>query len=359
MPYYPDNQDRDYCTQLIRKNVCDECGGNLSLRYDFDSHRIMVVCNTDLRHDGIAREYKQPLQLEEMNILTRRKEMAEEHGEKKTTALTKTGLPLSGTLTKSQAMEILKLVYPDVPEPEIIRTAMLCRDFGLHPLMKEVYIIPFGKGDSKTWSTVLGINATRKMMARMGSFSYTDDTPRVMTEDEQKLIYGEVHTDRINAITKLETKSGLKAQGYGNYLLKDTPYGMDKGNTKANMAFIRSERQAFSRLFPDAVPQELEVVDEAYVESVGSVNQKTGEIIEAQVVEQPGEEHLVTPAEDVDKNPINKEQINNIVALLKEAEMSLGDLGKWMVERDWQIGKLEDIVVWQYEEILEAFKKGE
>ena len=361
MPYYPDNQDRNYCTQLVRKNICAECGGSLSLRYDFDNHRIMMVCNTDLRHDGIAREYKQPLQLEELNIPTRRKEMTEEHGEKKTTALTKSGVPLSGALTKSQALEVLELVYPNVPEPEIIRTAMLCRDFGLHPLMKEVYIIPFGTGDKRTWSTVLGINATRKMMARMGSFSYIDNTPRVMTEQEQKDIFGEVQTDRINAITKLETKSGLKAQGYGHYLLKDTPYGTDKGNTKANMAFIRSERQAFSRLFPDAIPQELEVVDEAYVEGVGKVNQKTGEIVEGEATEisKVEEELLPLATDERDATPVTKEQIDSIVKLLKEADMSLGALGKWMVEKGWKVGKLEDIVVWQYKEILEAFKKGE
>ncbi|GAG12982.1 unnamed protein product, partial [marine sediment metagenome] len=253
--------------------------------------------------------------------------------------------------------------------------------------MKEIYIIPFGTGEKRTWSTVLGINATRKMMARMGSFSYIDNTPRVMTKEEQELIFGEVHTDRVCAITKLKTMKGLAAQGYGHYLNKDTPYGMDKGNTKANMAFIRSERQAFSRLFPDAIPQELEVVDEAYVEGVGKVIQSTGEIIEGEarevteeavspletpvqpeLEEQPAQDEGKTeeqPAqkkgEPAEKNesPITKEQGKELQDLVVKADMTMGQLWKECNASNWTITKLGDLKVWQFEKLKARLLKGQ
>jgi len=37
-----------------------------------------------------------------------------------------------------------------------------------------------------------------------------------------------------------------------------------KGNTKANMAFIRSERNALDRLFAGEMPQGVEIIDEEY-----------------------------------------------------------------------------------------------
>lgn len=210
----------------------------------------------------------------------------EEHGKGTGTALAQ--LPTSGALTQSQAMHILKLVYPKAPEEEIIRCAILCRDFGLHPLMKEVYLIPFkDKGGNENYVTVLGINATRKLMAQRGTYSYLDNTPRIMTEQEQKDIFGEVDANNIRAITKLRTKDDLEAQGYGSWPKAKEPYGTDKGNSKANMAFIRSERNAFGRLFTDALPQGVDVIDEAYAEvpDVGIVDTRTGEIIEGEVTE--------------------------------------------------------------------------
>lgn len=283
MPYYLETDDRELLKKLRLTNVCAECGGELEALYDIKKHLPYLQCKSNPDHEGIAKEYREP---GELNIPTRREQLVQEHGEVKTRALAK--VPTTGALTQSQAMHILKLVYPMVPEDEIVRCAILCRDFALHPLMKEVYIIPFGKGDKQVWVTVLGINATRKLMAQRGSFSYLDNTPRVMKEEEQRDIFGEVDPHNIRAITKLETKDGLKAQGYGSWPKDREPYGIDKGNSKANMAFIRSERNAFGRLFTDAIPQNVEIVDEAYIE-LPDVDKKvveaTGEIIEAEAVE--------------------------------------------------------------------------
>lgn len=214
--------------------------------------------------------------------------MENEYGKGTTTALEKAKIPTTGALTQPQAMHILKLVYPKAPDDEIIRCALLCRDFGLHPLMKEVYLIPFkDKGGKDNYVTVLGISATRKLVAQRGTYSYVDNTPRVMKDEEQKEIFGKVSNDEILAITKLRTKDGMEAQGYGRISKTGTFQGGDKGNTRENMAFIRSERNAFGRLFTDAIPQGIDVIDEAYadVPDVGKVDIESGEIVEGEATE--------------------------------------------------------------------------
>ena len=228
--------------------------------------------------------------------------MEKEYGREGTTKLAT--IPKQGQLTQHEAMHVLKLVYPDAPEDEIVRCAILCRDFGLHPLMKEVFLIPFKKKDSQgkvigeDYATVLGINATRKLMAQRGTYSYTDDTPRLMTETEQKRIFGEVDSVNIVAITKLRTKDGLEAPGYGRWPNNKEPKGVDKGNTKANMAFIRSERNAFGRLSPDALPPDVEVIDEAYTELPDTSRvlvKATGEIIELEAKAKPAPVQAYAP----------------------------------------------------------------
>lgn len=290
MPLYEDeNTTREDLDKLRRKNVCKECGGRLSLFLDITEHRAYLACDDWLRthHEGIEREASR-YELEglaALNIPTRRKIMEQKYGEARAKALAK--LPTTGALTQTQAMHILKLVYPKAPEDEIIRCALLCRDFGLHPLMKEVYLIPFkDKAGNDTYVTVLGISATRKLVAQRGSYSYLDNTPRIMTEQEQRNIFGEVDANNIRAITKLRTREGLEAQGYGSWPKNKDPYGVDKGNSKANMAFIRSERNAFGRIFTDAIPQGVEIIDEAYVDdpNLGKIIDSTGEIIEQEPI---------------------------------------------------------------------------
>jgi len=375
MVYYLESDDRTLLKKLLKRNVCAECGSQLESFFDLQKKLPYLQCKANPKHEGIAREFQEP---KELNIPTRREEMEKEHGEEKTTALMR--YPTTGVLSKQQAMEVLRLVYPEVPDNQIIRTAIICKDFGLHPLMKEIYIIPFGQGEKRTWSTVLGINATRKMMARFGSFSYVDNTPRVMTEEEQKTIFGEVQTDRIVAITKLKTKGGLEAQGYGHYLLKDTPYGTDKGNTKANMAFIRSERQAFSRLFPDSIPQDVEVIDEAYIGSeVRVVDEKTGEITEASDIEgaetedklaeevrqemqtskEKSSESKPEPTPAKEDRRVNNDELLKLGDMIKQTGVTLTQLGKYMkVDKKWEVSKLGDLKKWQFDEIMAAFQRG-
>jgi len=377
MHHYPEDQSNENLDKIRRFNVCVECGRQLAL-YIGAEGKIYIACSGQV-HEGITREYKPPREDYESNI-RRSVELEQKVGTESTRALAK--LPRQGQLTQPEAEHILSLVYPGCPKDEVIRCAILCRDFGLHPLMKEVYLIPFEtKGGTKNWATVLGINATRKLMALRGTYSYFDDTPRLMTSDEQMRIFGVVDGDNIVAITKLRTKDGLEAPGYGRWPKGKEPYGTDKGNTKANMAFIRSERNAFGRLSPDALPEGVEVIDEAYVEvpDVGKVDPETGEVIEGEFKElepdekpksqakktpepkpEPEPEPESTPPAELDETPIDDEQLKHIYTLMEANSMDLSAMSKYCLkDKGWEIRKLGGLVKWQYDVICKAFEKGQ
>lgn len=359
MPFYLITDDREKLKQIQRTNRCADCGGELETLYDVIKHLPFAQCKAHPEHEGIAKINKKSPEFNDYNINTRREIMAEQTGEKGTAV----AIPTSGKLTQPQAMQILQLVYPDVPESEIIRCAILCRDFGLHPLMKEVFIIPFGTGDKRTWSTVLGINATRKMMSLRGSYSYMDNTPRIMTEDEQMLIFGEIDKQNIVALTRLKTRSGEEAPGYGRWPRDKAPYGMDHGNTKANMAFIRSERNAFGRLFPDSIPPEVEIIDETYADLPKlrqKVDTETGEIAEGEFTE------VTPPAEAKQqvgeltpevKEKLIKEKLQEIVEKAEEAGWGNAGVREFIVKKKWEAKTTIDLTVDQLDEILEAIKQ--
>lgn len=292
MPYYLESDDREELKKLLKYQVCAECGSKLGAFYDIQKHLPYLQCRVNPEHEGIEREASRYEKegLASLTIKRRNEIMENEYGKDKTTALAR--LPTTGALTQSQAMHILKLVYPDVPEDQIIRTAILCRDFGLHPLMKEVYIIGFknNKTGRTDYSTVIGITASRKMAAdKKGAYSFIDRSPRAATSEEIIKQYGkgsEEERDNLISICILKGQQGNEAMGFGLWPKDKEPYGMDKGNTKRNMANIRSERQAIDRLPGEKLPP-LEAIDEAYAElpDVGKVDIKTGEIIDSEAIE--------------------------------------------------------------------------
>lgn len=194
--------------------------------------------------------------------------MTQDLGEVKTRALDKYIGVVS--LTKPQAKEILVAVFPEAPESEITRAMILCASYGLNPLMKHVFLIPFNKGKvNETWATVIGIKAKRLLASRRGSYSYVDNTPRIMTEEEQRRIFGEVSRDKLMVITKVrDPATGAESPGYGSWPKDSEPYGTEKGNSKFNMAAIRSESQALDRLRPGEMPVGVEVVPEELAEGV-------------------------------------------------------------------------------------------
>lgn len=195
--------------------------------------------------------------------------------------------------TQQQATAVLRTIWPKAPDVEILKAAILCKDYGLHPLMKHVYLVPFKskKTQEVTWATLVGIAATRLISSRRGPVSYIDG-PRLMGNKEQVRIFGEVDDSRLWAITIVQDEAGNRAIGYGNWPRGEEPYGTDKGNTKANMAFIRSERNALDRLRPGEMPSGLDVVDPSYLqpdrldalpaaEPQPHVDEGTGEVTES------------------------------------------------------------------------------
>lgn len=216
--------------------------------------------------------------------------MAEQLGEQKATALDKYAGVVS--LTRVQAMEILKTIWPKAPEVEVLKAAIICHQYGLNPLMKHIALIPFrkrreGKVVGEDWAVVQGISSNRLLARRRHDYSYLDLTPRRMLDEEQEKINGGIDDTRIWAITKLkDMATGAEAIGVGSWPKDEIPYGTEKGNTKLNMACIRSERQALDRLYPADMPQGIEVMEEKYIDAQFNLvteketlkgNDKTGE----------------------------------------------------------------------------------
>ncbi len=305
MPIYEgQGKTREDLKHLCKYHRCVVCSARLAVFFSMKEEKAFLACEDWRRtqHDGIER---QPSRYEmeglaSLNIPRRREIMVHAYGETKANALEK--YQGGGQLTKDGAMEVLRLVYPDCPDEQIVRTAILCRDFGLHPLMKEVYLIPFEKRDksgnviSITWATVIGITANRKIAsARKGGFSFLDDTPRAATQEEVTKQFGpnsQEAGDNLISICRLMGERGNTASGFGLWPTNKEPKGTNKGNTQRNMANIRSERQALDRLPGEAMPLKgVEVMDEAYIQEPvaidatfttesGEVDKATGEIVE-------------------------------------------------------------------------------
>ena len=64
-------------------------------------------------------------------------------------ALQEKGLPLSGVVNFNQAKAIIASVWKGAPEIEQYKAAMLCQDFGLHPLMNHVYLIKYNRYEGR------------------------------------------------------------------------------------------------------------------------------------------------------------------------------------------------------------------
>jgi hypothetical protein len=171
--------------------------------------------------------------------------------------------PPAAAMTREQAMYLLKTIYPKAPVPELIKAAIICAQYHLNPLMRQIFLICFNEGKAnETWAIVQSIKATRQIAGRDRKYTYKDG-PRVMTEAEQVTILGQAEPQRIWAITVLQDSDGNQYPGYGFWPRGMTPYGQDKGNTDTNMAFIRSERNALDKMSPGALP-DIEVAEETY-----------------------------------------------------------------------------------------------
>ena len=201
-------------------------------------------------------------------------------------------------LTRTEAMEILGIIWPKAPTLEKTAAAMLCATYHLNPLAGHVFLIKFnkykdGKVIGEDWARIMGIKATRLIASRSGAYSYLDFSPRLMTDEEQIKVWGKVDKDNVCFITILEDrKTGSQVYGYGKWPRNTDPYGTDKGNSKENMSGIRSERQALDRLRPGEMPANIDVVDESYAAEYKVKEAEPEQATEAKVAEPETKERI-------------------------------------------------------------------
>lgn len=291
MPYYPEDSSGDNLRNLIRNNVCSVCGRQLYAYLDKDK-KVYLGCPTP-GHEGITKEY-QPTKwaeagLDSLTHIAKEETMVQDLGEATTRALVAKGLPLSGQLTRPQAKEIIMTIWDRAPALEVYKATALCADFGLHPLMRHIYLIKYNRREhgqivGADWVIQLGIGATRLIAHRKHRFGYKDDTPRRMTKEEGAKILGDDYKpdENIYAITRLvDMDSKAEVTGVGAFGNKERdPKGMEKGNTRLNMACIRSERKAIDRQYPAEMPTGYEVYDERYADTPsGKVDTTSGEVV--------------------------------------------------------------------------------
>jgi hypothetical protein len=285
------------------------------------------------------------------------------------------------SLSRADAMEIMETVWPGAPAAEKTRAAMLCASHGLNPLMQHVYLVPFGQGKDQKWATIMGINATRLLASRKGPFSYVDDTPRIMTDDEQVRVFGSVNAEQLMVIVKvMDPRTKAEAPGYGAWPKSKTAYGGDKGNTQFNMAAIRAERQALSRLRPGDVPQDVEVMDDALAESmshgtmvttVEEYNDEPDDIDISPAEPEPEPESIDVNPEDViaPRNELlaTPEHIAELTKPKTGLFAKMGWTGQDLAAyckgrnqttntREWSLNSINDLKEWQYEELRDMIK---
>ena len=280
-----------------RGNTCAECNSLLTVCsgawWGYESQYILA-CSLNKKHEGLARDHVIPFhetpagQLVGKTPEWRKKEMEKEHGVAKAHALAPYQHDLA--LTEEKAKMVVATLWPSAPEAERLKAAMICNQYGLNPLMKHLYLLPYNKKDKQgkivgtDWSIVMGIKATRLIGARQASYAYVDDTPRAATDPEILKQFGdEIPQGKVISVCKLRDTKGNTAIGFGLYSKDENPKGVEKGNTRRNMANIRAERQAVERLRPGAMPSGVEVVDDAYIDAeytdvTGEVDTTTGEI---------------------------------------------------------------------------------
>jgi len=252
------------------RNRCAVCSGEPQL-FPGPNQGYEVRCNKP-EHKGFTREltpteaydagYNMPIYIADRIEYRRRRQMEQELGDEKTRALA----PYQGvtTLTQEQAGMILRTIWPKAPNVEVFKAALICKMYSLNPLMKHLFLVEFKGREGSTWAPIIGIQATRLIASRQRPYTYLDG-PRMMTKDEQMSIFGGCDDTVWRALTIITDTNGNQAPGYGSWPKATPVYGADKGNSQQNMAFIRSERQAFDRLFPGEMPQGVEVGDIQYL----------------------------------------------------------------------------------------------
>jgi len=298
--------------------------------------------------------------------------MVNQYGKEKVTALQRyEGLT---SLTKEDATTIVKTIWPGATGAEVFKAINVCVTYALNPLMKHVYLVPFEnkKTGKDEYVCVLGIGATRLIASRKHKYSYLDDSPRIMNDAEEIKKYGKLDKTKIRFVTKLkDIQSGAEASGWGEISANATVYGGDKGNSRENLAAIRSERQALDRLYPADMPgADIPVMDDNYIEGEATV------IVEPKQDPPGPETEIPTPKAEPEKpaasvepakqtrdpkSKITKADADGVLYLMEQANIKPTQLGEIMAkELKWKPvpAKIAEITVAQYDELIPYLKRA-
>lgn len=350
---------RKQLQEMLNTHVCAECGGPLALFADsFSDHREVYIACSHFRlngHDKIGK----PNQVQNIEREARFNMVTQSNAVQNKLAK----YEAATSLTTAQAEEIITTLWPEAAQAspaEVYKAKMLCIQYHLNPLANHVFLIPFdkyeGTGENRhkvgtTYATVLGIKANRLIASRKHHYTFLDDTPRIMTEEEQKKIYGRVQEDKIIFITKLkDLDTGAEASGRGEYKKENQwkkandPKGTDKGNSMENMSAIRSERNAYDKLYPADMPNpEIPVIDETYENptkiTVVEPEKKevAGELVEPLSEASESTTEVTAPEtkpehqEATDEVLPNGLNLTNLKEQLTEAQWSSTDVGKYLL----------------------------
>ncbi|KKN10577.1 hypothetical protein LCGC14_1035160 [marine sediment metagenome] len=383
--YYPDNQSKESLEKIRRTSVCAECGRQLSIYLDLKDRRKYIACSGQL-HEGITREYKEPVETYQTK-LRRQHELEKEHGAGVGTALAK--YQSVAVMTREIATEIVDTLWGEAPSIEKTKAIILCHTYNLNPLMKHIHLVKYNRWDrdhkkviGEDWTMMLGIGATRLMAQRKHNYSYLDMTPRKATQEEIDKILGDTaKPDNIYGFVHIkDVATGAEAFGLRGISKSEKIKGEEKGNTHLNLACVRAERLALDRQYPGEMPQDVEVLDDTYVElpDIGKVDATTGEIkaeeentVEAEVVSE--EEVVAEKVDEIpqpaaeekaevtqDESPVTEKQVADLKALMEKAGKSMTDMGSMMSkELKWSVPKtLQDLKKWQMTKLMDILNKA-
>lgn len=305
--------------------VCRECQRPMStsIQWRPDLGKVIYVfrCSYSLKHEGYERPYQpNPMDIPGFNLYENRTRRATMEQRMSTAVGPVQARHLASysqsRLTKELATEIINSVWSGAPPAEVYKAAMICQQYGLNPLMGHLALVRYKikKWDEQkhkrvetgqeTWRVIIPIKASRLILSQkpgLTGYSYTDG-PRVMTEAEEKAVYGRPDPALCRSIVRMKAMiNGLSCDvvGYGQYGWNEEVTGVEKGNSVQNMSFIRAERQAIDKLAPGAIPGDVEVADEFTVAGAGNgrpqLAAKTVESLESEDWPEEAEESGAVP----------------------------------------------------------------
>ena len=314
------------------------CGSRLSVAWggSWGYKGYVLRCGKDPSHNDFVRPFETTMS-NDPDVTGwrlsnyRRRQLEQQIGQEKTSKLMKYQGRV--TLSHEEVEDIIATIWPRAIKeaPDVVKRAILiCIQYRLNPLMKQLHLLPFkNKEESRKqgrdvydWAIARGIQADRLLARRQGPFSYIENTPRKMTDEEQKQVYGKVDKENFHAIVKLRDPStNAESTGYGHLAFKADVYGKEKGNTLENMAFIHAERQALDRLHPGDMPEDVMVVDERFlnIERVAQLPQTNTKVIDAPPTREKHTEKTTTTTEP----PPTEEELHTNEPPAGESDMKI------------------------------------